>query len=119
MHMTATPTSSQLSVAADRAVRLVILATNSRDNIEMPFSSAAKHRWRTVRFPRPTLEYTFAKETLLPAYLVVEHIITDAVRFEEYRTKVAPMIAKHGGRYLTKGGSHKFPRVVIGNPSGS
>ena len=46
----------------------------------------------------------------MPAYLVVEHIITDAVRFEEYRTKVAPMIAKHGGRYLTKGGSHKFPR---------
>jgi uncharacterized protein (DUF1330 family) len=44
----------------------------------------------------------------LPAYLVVEHIITDAVRFEEYRTKVSPMIAKHGGRYLTKGGSHKF-----------
>ena len=57
----------------------------------------------------------------MPAYLVVEDIITDAVRFEEYRTKVAPMIAKHGGRYLTKGGSHKFPegghwkpeRVVI------
>ena len=57
----------------------------------------------------------------MPAYLVVEHIITDAVRFEEYRTNVAPMIAKHGGRYLTKGGSHKFPegghwkpeRVVI------
>ena len=43
------------------------------------------------------------------AYLVVEHIITNAEKFEEYRTKVGPMIAKHGGRYLTKGGSHKFP----------
>ncbi len=57
----------------------------------------------------------------MSAYLVVEHIITDAVKFDEYRNRVAPMIAKHGGRYLTKGGSHKFPedghwkpeRVVI------
>ncbi|HUP08099.1 MAG TPA: DUF1330 domain-containing protein [Caldimonas sp.] len=57
----------------------------------------------------------------MPAYLVVEHIITDAAQFEEYRTQVAPMIAKYGGRYLTKGGSHRFPegghwkpeRVVI------
>jgi uncharacterized protein (DUF1330 family) len=57
----------------------------------------------------------------MAAYLVVEHIITDAAKFEEYRVKVGPMIAKHGGRYLTKGGSHKMPegghckpeRVVI------
>ena len=45
----------------------------------------------------------------MPAYLVVEHIITNATKFEEYRTKVGPMIAKHGGRYLTKGASHKMP----------
>jgi uncharacterized protein (DUF1330 family) len=44
----------------------------------------------------------------MPAYLVVEHTITDPAKFEEYRTKVGPMIAKHGGRYLTKGGSHKL-----------
>ena len=44
----------------------------------------------------------------MSAYLVVEHTITDAAKFEEYRTKVGPMIAKHGGRYLTKGGSHKL-----------
>ena len=57
----------------------------------------------------------------MPAYLVVEHKITDAAKFEQYRVEVGPMIAKHGGRYLTKGGSHKFPesghwlpeRVVI------
>ena len=57
----------------------------------------------------------------MPAYLIVEHVITDAVKFEEYRVKVGPMIARHGGRYLTKGGSHKMPeggqwkpeRVVI------
>ncbi len=45
----------------------------------------------------------------MPAYVVVEHIITDPAKFEEYRVKVGPMIAKHGGRYLTKGGSHKMP----------
>jgi uncharacterized protein (DUF1330 family) len=57
----------------------------------------------------------------MAAYLIVEHIITGAAKFEEYRTKVGPMIAKHAGRYLTKGGSHKMPegghwkpeRVVI------
>ncbi|HXQ04513.1 MAG TPA: DUF1330 domain-containing protein [Bradyrhizobium sp.] len=57
----------------------------------------------------------------MPAYYIAEHIITDPAKFEEYRLKVGPMIAKHGGRYLTKGGSHKMPegghwkpeRVVI------
>lgn len=57
----------------------------------------------------------------MPAYLIAEHIITDPAAFEEYRTKAAPMIAAHGGRYLTKGSSHKLPegghwkpeRVVI------
>jgi uncharacterized protein (DUF1330 family) len=57
----------------------------------------------------------------MSAYLIAEHIITDAAKFEEYRTKVGPMIAKYGGRYLTKSGSHKMPegghwkpeRVVI------
>jgi uncharacterized protein (DUF1330 family) len=57
----------------------------------------------------------------MPAYLIAEHIITDAAKFEEYRTKVRPMMTKFGGRYLTKGASHKLPegghwkpeRVVI------
>ena len=57
----------------------------------------------------------------MSAYLIVEHKITDPAKFEEYRVAVGPMIAKHGGRYLTKGGSHKLPegghwepeRVVI------
>ena len=44
----------------------------------------------------------------MPAYLIAEHKITDPAKFEEYRSRVAPMIARHGGRYLTKGGSHKI-----------
>jgi uncharacterized protein (DUF1330 family) len=57
----------------------------------------------------------------MPAYVIAEHVITDAAKFEQYRTQVAPMIAKYGGRYLTKGASHRLPegghwkpeRVVI------
>ena len=45
----------------------------------------------------------------MPAYLIAEHIITDPAKFEEYRTKVGPMMARHGARYLTKVGSHKMP----------
>lgn len=42
----------------------------------------------------------------MAAYLIAEHRITDPAKFEEYRTKVGPMIARHGGRYLTRAGSH-------------
>jgi len=57
----------------------------------------------------------------MPAYLIAEHKITEPIKLDDYRTKAGPMIARHGGRYLTKGGSHKFPegghwkpeRVVI------
>lgn len=45
----------------------------------------------------------------MPAYLVVEHIITDPAKFEEYRSKAAPLIASFGGRYLTKGSAHVQP----------
>ena len=42
----------------------------------------------------------------MPAYIIAEHTITDPAKFEEYRIKVGPIIAKHGGRYITKAGSH-------------
>jgi uncharacterized protein (DUF1330 family) len=43
----------------------------------------------------------------MPAYLIVEHKITDAAKFQEYGAKVIPMIAKYGGRSLSKGGTHR------------
>jgi uncharacterized protein (DUF1330 family) len=52
----------------------------------------------------------------MPAYLIVEHKITDPAKFEEYRIKVAPIIAKHGGRYLTKGGTHKVLETTHWQP---
>jgi uncharacterized protein (DUF1330 family) len=65
--------------------------------------------------------FRIAEESEMTAYLIAEHNITDAEKFKEYAMKVGPMIAKHGGRYLTKPGSHKLPegghwkpeRVVI------
>ena len=52
----------------------------------------------------------------MTAYYIAEHIITDAAKFEDYRVKVAPMIAKHGGRYITKAGSHRFPETPHWRP---
>ncbi|WP_188080020.1 DUF1330 domain-containing protein [Neorhizobium sp. P12A] len=43
----------------------------------------------------------------MPAYLIVEHRITDPDKFQEYSAKVRPMIANCGGRILTQGGTHK------------
>ncbi len=52
----------------------------------------------------------------MPAYLIAEHIVTDPVRWEEYRTKVGPIIARYGGRYITKPGSHKVLEKAVWNP---
>jgi uncharacterized protein (DUF1330 family) len=56
------------------------------------------------------------KEVEMAAYLIAEHKITDVDKFKEYATKVGPMIAKHGGRYLTKPGSHRLPEGGHWNP---
>jgi uncharacterized protein (DUF1330 family) len=40
------------------------------------------------------------------AYLIAEHRITDREKFDAYRTAVGPLIARFGGRYLTRPGSH-------------
>ena len=43
----------------------------------------------------------------MPAYLIAEHVVTDATKFEEYRTKVGPMITKYGERYLRGPGTYQ------------
>ena len=42
----------------------------------------------------------------MPAYLIVEHTITDPAKFQEYGNKVRPLVAKYGGRSLARG-SHR------------
>ncbi|WP_431301856.1 DUF1330 domain-containing protein [Sediminicoccus sp. BL-A-41-H5] len=41
----------------------------------------------------------------MAAYLIANITVKDASRFGEYREKVAPVIAAHGGRYLIRGGA--------------
>jgi uncharacterized protein (DUF1330 family) len=43
----------------------------------------------------------------MPAYWIGEHAITDPAKFGEYLRKVAPMIERFGGRYLTRVGTHE------------
>lgn len=40
----------------------------------------------------------------MPAYIIVNIEVTDREGFERYREAVPPLIAKHGGRYLVRGG---------------
>ena len=41
----------------------------------------------------------------MPAYVIVEVEVTDPKLFEEYRPLAAASIARHGGRYLVRGGA--------------
>ena len=41
----------------------------------------------------------------MAAYLIAAHKITDPVKFEKAKSMAAPIIARFGGRYLTKGGT--------------
>ena len=54
------------------------------------------------------LEEGISRKDYMTAYLIVQQTIRDATKLEEYRTKVAPMLARYEGRFLTKGGRHKL-----------
>jgi uncharacterized protein (DUF1330 family) len=60
-----------------------------------------------------------ASEKAPRAYYIGQHVISDRAAFDIYLAKTIPFIEKHGGRYLTKGGSHEMlegdlpTRVVI------
>lgn len=41
----------------------------------------------------------------MAAYLIANIRVTDPARFAEYRDKVAPLIARYGGRYVIRGGA--------------
>jgi uncharacterized protein (DUF1330 family) len=41
----------------------------------------------------------------MPAYVIADVEITDPVKFEEYRSQLAPTIEQYGGRYLVRGGA--------------
>lgn len=41
----------------------------------------------------------------MPAYVVVDVDMRDAEAYKDYRAKAPPIIAAHGGRYITRGGA--------------
>ncbi len=44
------------------------------------------------------------------AYVILEITVHDPVMYEEYREAIAPVIARHGGRYLVRSGAKSFDR---------
>lgn len=40
----------------------------------------------------------------MSAYFIVDIEVTDPEAYEEYRRHVPPLVAKHGGKYLVRGG---------------
>jgi uncharacterized protein (DUF1330 family) len=47
------------------------------------------------------------------AYLIVQIKITREEGWPEYRQKVAELFAKHGGRYLARGGPMEVSQPLI------
>lgn len=44
----------------------------------------------------------------MPAYLIGDIAISDLAAYEEYKAKTPAIIARHGGEYLVRGGSHEI-----------
>jgi hypothetical protein len=65
-----------------------------------PTRSLPKRRWLFTIVVQNAADSRW--EGTMPAYLIAEHTINDPAKFEVYRVKVGPLIAKHGGRYITK-----------------
>ena len=49
----------------------------------------------------------------MAAYVIAEVRVTDAAKYEEYRSQVSATVEKHGGRYLARGGE---TRLLEGEP---
>jgi uncharacterized protein (DUF1330 family) len=52
----------------------------------------------------------------MPAYIIVEIEILDAVGYEEYKKLAGATVEKYGGKYIVRGGKRKCSKA-IGNPS--
>ena len=43
----------------------------------------------------------------MPAYLIVNITVHEPEAYEDYKSGVTPLVAKHGGEYLVRGGDHE------------
>ncbi|MDI6766116.1 MAG: DUF1330 domain-containing protein [Bacteroidota bacterium] len=39
----------------------------------------------------------------MPAYVIVDIVVNDPVRYEEYKSLAAPTVAAYGGKYVVRG----------------
>ncbi len=56
----------------------------------------------------------------MSAYVIVQVDVSDAAKYDEYKKLAAAAVAKHGGRYIVRGGDAEdmegkrpFPRLVV------
>jgi uncharacterized protein (DUF1330 family) len=55
----------------------------------------------------------------MPAYVIFDVEIRDAVRYQEFMSRVKPALEEAGAKYLTRGGAHKVyegdwePRRIV------
>ncbi len=43
----------------------------------------------------------------MPAYLIADVEIHDQDAYAEYRRQILPLVQKHGGRFIVRGGKHE------------
>lgn len=43
----------------------------------------------------------------MPAYLIVNVTVHDPAAYETYKAGVTPIVERHGGKYLVRGGDHE------------
>jgi uncharacterized protein (DUF1330 family) len=54
-------------------------------------------------------------------YVILEITVHDTVKYEAYREAIAPVVARHGGRYLVRSGAKSFdkdPGAKLVSPEG-
>ena len=48
--------------------------------------------------------YSIQREKTVPAYAIVRATITDPERFKDYASRTPALLAKHGAKFLVRGG---------------
>lgn len=72
-------------------------------------SSAEKFGTALAKAVRGTAaKFKESGEARATAYYIGEHDIKDEAAFADYLKQVIPIIERHGGRYLTKPGTHEM-----------
>ncbi len=53
----------------------------------------------------------------MPAYLIVDTDIHDAAAYDRYKALARPIVEKHGGEYLARGGALEIVEDALWSPA--